>query len=382
MNKTKVSSRAVADPLKLRGISRKGLHERFLSSFAVWRSLGMTAGLIFAASFSFAATTLGSLSLNHSNIQFESNGSPTTITLSYTTGGDNASIAIQAKRYVNGVPTTVETISAGTVSAGVHTFQWDGQYSIDGGVEGRNNGTFLFSVAATSTVDSTVATATSGDFQITSVDVHTIVVSTATTPPFSFTYKLARSAAVTAKIRDSNGVTLRTLFTDSPRLGEGTDLSVINTETWDAMDSAGKPVTAGTYTLALTATNQSTNDQALERTDLITVTSGVDPNSDPSGIFKENAFPYPNPVRQAPCHIQALLPRAANRLSIRIYTLDGSLVREEIYGSTAAGTVITFDWDLKNDGGSKVARGLYFVIFRAEDPLGVLQTTKKLLVLP
>jgi subtilisin family serine protease len=78
---------------------------------------------------------------------------------------------------------------------------------------------------------------------------------------------------------------------------------------------------------------------------------------------------YPNPVETAAGHSYVTFEALTEEVTIQIFTVSGQLVRkEEISGQ------YSWDWDLKNTDGEKVARGVY--IWMATNPAGEKKTAK------
>jgi len=78
---------------------------------------------------------------------------------------------------------------------------------------------------------------------------------------------------------------------------------------------------------------------------------------------------YPNPFEAAAGHSYVTFEALTEEVTIQIFTVSGQLVRkEEISGQ------YSWDWDLKNTDGEKVARGVY--IWMATNPAGEKRTGK------
>ncbi len=78
---------------------------------------------------------------------------------------------------------------------------------------------------------------------------------------------------------------------------------------------------------------------------------------------------YPNPFEAAAGHSYVTFEALTEEVTIQIFTVSGQLVRkEEISGQ------YSWDWDLKNTDGEKVARGVY--IWMATNPAGEKKTAK------
>jgi hypothetical protein len=87
---------------------------------------------------------------------------------------------------------------------------------------------------------------------------------------------------------------------------------------------------------------------------------------------------YPNPVREGSTSIYYTVPGRADRSAVEIAVFDagGRLVKTLVSGEKAPGAY-TADWDLTDDGGSRVSSGIYFyrVLVAGE------KITQKLLVI-
>ena len=70
-------------------------------------------------------------------------------------------------------------------------------------------------------------------------------------------------------------------------------------------------------------------------------------------------------------------PRRAGTVYIRVYSLNGRLVREGVVMSAMPGTVSSFSWDLRNNDGTAVSAGVYIVYVKG----GGLEIKKKIVVL-
>src|SRR5262249_486575 len=123
---------------------------------------------------------------------------------------------------------------------------------------------------------------------------------------------------------------------------------------------------------------------ALDRTidDIPVVRNG---SLDPAADFEHNTFAFPNPASGPIINFSTYLP-FQGRLRMKVHNIAGELVLERDFGEHAAsftGSPVTFAWPKTNASGRGVARGLYYVMFRAEETLGgkqILQTVKKVLI--
>jgi flagellar hook assembly protein FlgD len=70
-------------------------------------------------------------------------------------------------------------------------------------------------------------------------------------------------------------------------------------------------------------------------------------------------------------------PRRAGTVYIRVYSLNGRLVREGVVMSAMPGTVSSFSWDLRDNDGTAVSAGVYIVYVKG----GGLEIKKKIVVL-
>ncbi|WP_424246073.1 flagellar hook assembly protein FlgD [Elusimicrobium posterum] len=66
--------------------------------------------------------------------------------------------------------------------------------------------------------------------------------------PFVFQYSISREAPVTVKVKNTKGVTVKTIITDQVQVAQQ-----MNVYTWDGKDDQGRFIDAGTYSLEITA---------------------------------------------------------------------------------------------------------------------------------
>ena len=90
-----------------------------------------------------------------------------------------------------------------------------------------------------------------------------------------------------------------------------------------------------------------------------------------SGIYSrtfELRGPFPHPIRDEARFELTIPPHSSGSLtvSIRIYSVTGTLVRRWIEEEFAPGQEVSRTWDLRNDRGSPVATGLYFLRIEAQ----------------
>ena len=110
--------------------------------------------------------------------------------------------------------------------------------------------------------------------------------------------------------------------------------------------------------------------------------SGFGDNAADQKAFENSVFVFPNPVRNGQATFQMGAIRAGANLSLKIYTLTGTLVLDQSFPGIAMGSFVTFNWKADNQSGHKVGRGLYYYVAREDDATGTLQTVKKVAVIP
>ena len=111
--------------------------------------------------------------------------------------------------------------------------------------------------------------------------------------------------------------------------------------------------------------------------------SGHADNAADQKAFESGVFVFPNPVRNGQATFQMGAIRAGANLSLKIYTITGTLVFEQSFPGVTAGTSVQIsNWPVTNQSGHKLGRGLYYYVAREDDATGTLQTVKKLAVIP
>jgi flagellar hook assembly protein FlgD len=253
----------------------------------------------------------------------------------------------------------------------------------------RHDGTFVYQVTpiAGGTTGTPLPSTSdpAAQFQITSVDIHNLTVTpsldTAQQPTFPYTisYALAKAARVTVSILNSSGTVVRTIITSQPQADETISSATV---TWDGLRNDGTTVSIGNYTAQVSATDLTTGDPAIVRTRGFAVLSLAGAGSDPQKVFESHTFVFPNPVRNSQGTFQMQAVRDGANLSLKIYTITGTLVRNESFPGIPTGSIVTFNWDGTNQSGNKVGRGLYYYEVREDDSTGTLQTVKKMAVIP
>lgn len=340
--------------------------------------LALAAFLVFS---SYAeAISISGQSINPTTISYETQGaSVTTVSFSLDTPAD---VTVAITNINTGVQ--VAQIDQNFATSGAKSIIWDALWLI-GNDLGRTNDNFQFTIAATTGSASDVKTVLT-PLLIRSVDIHNVSVSPSfdasrnPTFPYLVNYQLAKDAQVTITVLNSSGSVVRTLLNGKLQLGESTVST--HTVTWNGLGDDGRPVPLGIYTVTLDALDPSNNDRAIQRTRNFAVASLAGANSDPQTLFEQNVFVYPNPIRNAQGIFQFAAVRDGARITLKIYTIAGDLVRDEVFTNLTAGNINSFTWNTTNESGNRVGRGLYFYVVREEDPQGTLQTTKKLVVLP
>jgi len=197
--------------------------------------------------------------------------------------------------------------------------------------------------------------------------------------PYLISYNLAKAAKVTAVVTDSSNTLVSTLITAQKQADETISSATV---TWNGMADNGKPVPIGNYTVTVNAADLSSTDQAIPRSKSISVLSLAGAAADPQKLFESNVFVFPNPVRNGQGTFQMEAVRDGANLSLKIYTITGTLVRDQSFPGVPAGNIVQFSWDATNQSGNKVGRGLYYYVVREDDATGTLQTVKKMAVLP
>ena len=355
--------------------------------------LFLTVGMIQAACLAQATITSASIS---NDIPAETVGvtsTSITYTLDNTAPVNNIEIDVYHLKDVSDVPGPTNQVlglpQTGVAGGMSHTVPWDALWAVQGN-NGRQDG--LFKVILTD-LGTSATFAISTFLNITSVDIHGVT----STPsfdanqnpalPYIITYALAKDCLVTIQVVDTLGNVVRTLANNAPQFGELVKPS--NTILWDGLNDNGRPVPPAIYTVKINAKDPLTTDVAIQRTATATLQSLANLNSDPQQTFQTNAFVYPNPVRSgnaatacgSPACFQFLAVRPNANITLKIYTIDGTLVRSESFGGLTTGNIVTFNWDATNQSGKTLGRGLYYFVAREEDEAGTLQTVKKMAII-
>ena len=125
------------------------------------------------------------------------------------------------------------------------------------------------------------------------------------------------------------------------------------------------------------ATDISNGDHATQRTRSVLVASLAGSAGDPQKFFEDNVYVWPNPVRNGVGTFHVLPAHDDATIQLRIYTISGDLVFDKDITGQAE-----YPWNVVNQSGAKVGRGLYYYVVREKDSQGTLQTTKKMAVIP
>src|SRR5579864_1825179 len=83
---------------------------------------------------------------------------------------------------------------------------------------------------------------------------------------------------------------------------------------------------------------------------------GFGDNAADQKAFESGAFVFPNPVRSGQGTFQMTAIRSGANLSLKIYTITGTLVLEQSFPGVPLGTSVTFNWNGTNGSGNKVGR--------------------------
>ncbi|MBU1133740.1 MAG: PKD domain-containing protein, partial [Candidatus Omnitrophica bacterium] len=162
--------------------------------------------------------------------------------------------------------------------------------------------------------------------------------------------KLPLEVSFIAEAADADGTIVKYLW----NFGDGMSLegeSVTHTYT-----------TAGTYTVTLTVTDN--DDKSASITKSVEAVINEAPVDD---SVIANFFTYPNPVKGAGnmMKIRYELSREADEVLIKIYDIAGELVKE-IHPSQRSQGVNTVEWNMENNGGRRIASGIYIVMIRVK----------------
>ena len=324
-----------------------------------------------------AAITGASLSANP--VTFETGGIPNGTTVSYTV--DTAG-SVELDVFNATTNTQVAAVTQ-TATVGSNSIFWNALWLI-GGQYGRSDGTYSLVLNLTTTggnASLTIPTLV----QLNSVDIHNLTATPSydansqPTFPYIIQYNLAKSAYVTATIANSSGTIVRTLLSNKLQVDETIST---NTLVWNGMNDAGQGVPLGIYTSTITATDAAiSGSKAIPRAVNLTVASFAGGAIDPQKAFEQNAFVYPNPVRSGQATFQYQAIRDGATITLKIYTINGTLVRSETFSGLVTGNTYSFSWDAANQSGRALGRGLYFYVLKETDSSGTLQTVKKLAVI-
>jgi flagellar hook assembly protein FlgD len=313
-------------------------------------------------------------------------GSPSGTTVQFTLdAGGNIELDIFNLRDISDQPSGANQVAGLQLNgalAGANTIFWNGLWPIGGDI-GRKNGLFEFIVSYTSS-GVTTSFIIPTFLHITSVDIH----NHSATPsfdsngqpafPFLISYALAKDSHVTVKIKDSGANVVRTLRSNDPEFSEA--ISTITLK-WNGLNDNNRPVGLGIYTVTIDATDPVTGDAATTRTLTATVQSLANLEADPKQVFESNFIVFPNPIRNGQATVEAIAVRNHARVSFKIYSIAGDLVREESFDNVATADLVSFTWNADNKAGRKVGRGLYYVEAREDDSDGTLQNIKKVAVI-
>lgn len=351
------------------------------------RQLLVFASGLLVGHFGHAAVGLSGGSFDTNPILYETL-SPNGTTFKFNLTGSNALVTVTIAKVENAADpgTVVASITQDVTLGNDRSIAWNGLWLIDGDL-GRMAGKYRFSVHAVSGSDTADLIVNSPLLEINSLDIHGVHVTPSLDAsgnaafPYVISYSLAKSAKVTIKVLDNTSSVIRTLLNKQPRLSEVEVSS--NTLSWDGLDDEGRPVPVEVYTLTFDAEDTASGDTATQRSRTIAVTSLAGLTADPQELFEKSVIVYPNPVRNNQAFFQFQPIRNNATVKLRIYTLTGDLIHEDTMTNLAAGNVLRFPaWNVTNQAGRKVGRGLYYYVVREEDPEGTLSVTKKMAVLP
>lgn len=376
---------------RLKSAARKLISRRMALFTWRWREAFVAAGLFGVLSLlpsAAQALNVTAVTLSGTNVTYEQGGLPngTTVTVTVDAPGQVQIAIAGGIQNFGDAGTQVASLTLPFTAAQVGTPQsifWNGLWLINGAL-GRIDGLYQFTATlSTTSASSPVFTATPL-VSLNSVDIHSVSVTPSfdsnglATFPYTIGYALAKQANVSITI--SSGTTLeRTLLSNKLQVAETVSTQTV---TWDGTGNNGQLVPPGNYTVTINATDPLiTNSSALPATQTISVGSLSGAGLDPKTLFDTSAFVYPNPIRDGQGIFQFQAVRDGATITLRIYTITGTLVLDKNFGSVPTGVIQNFPWPTTNQSGNKVGRGLYFYVMRENDPQGVIEITKKLAVI-
>ncbi len=106
----------------------------------------------------------------------------------------------------------------------------------------------------------------------------------------------------------------------------------------------------------------------------------------PQGDFDQNTYAYPNPAYGPTVTFSIWTPFQGD-VFMRIYTMAGEMVYQHDFGNVPPAydtpSPLTYVWNKDNEAGRPVVKGIYYVVFQAQETYGnknFAQTVKKVLI--
>ena len=139
---------------------------------------------------------------------------------------------------------------------------------------------------------------------------------------------------------------------------KGAEWEYDNTNPGEASFSFAPDLPNGTYRLQVTAADTSENTTQIEAGFTLDETVG----------FQDKVFNVPNPVTNSKTDFIYQLTQPPDKVTIKIYTVSGRLIRTIVDDNAKRGNNETF-WDLKDETGTRCANGVYLyrVVAHTED---------------